>query len=290
MEKNPNQFSLMVQAAVVSALAVNLIFSTGIWLGLGRPGLFGLGGQTKPKSAAKQNFEVIAIVDSTCENCSRLDEILKFVKESDVEIAKESQIDYGKEKDTAQTIIDKYKITKIPTLVIIGPRPQDKEFGQFWDTFGEVVGGDFVLRKVQPPYREISSGETRGLFRVTFLTDKSCAACYDAKVHVNAFERISMKVINSRGLDVKSAEGGELIKKYGIKLVPTILVDGDLAEYEGFQTVWPYVGTAEEDGTYVFRDGVKQMGTYKDLSTGKVVVGTPEPGPTAPGPAGQPQP
>jgi len=31
------------------------------------------------------------------------------------------------------------------------------------------------------------------------------------------------------------------------------------------------VGTVEKDGTYVFREGVKQMGIYKDLTTNKVI-------------------
>jgi hypothetical protein len=92
-----------------------------------------------------------------------------------------------------------------------------------------------------------------------------------------------METSDDRTVEVNSAEGKDLIKKYKITAVPTILLSGDLEEYENFQQVWPQVGTVEADGMHVFREpGEKIMGSYKDLKTGKLVE--------APAPAPQPAP
>ena len=62
------------------------------------------------------------------------------------------------------------------------------------------------------------------------------------------------------------------LKKYKITSLPTILLRGDLEEYQVFLQIWNSVGTKEADGTYVFREtGQKEMGTYKDLKTGDVI-------------------
>ena len=77
-------------------------------------------------------------------------------------------------------------------------------------------------------------------------------------------------------VDISSAEGKALVEKYAIKKVPTVVISGDLREYEGFDTVWGQVGSIEEDGTYVFRqlEVLSQNIVYKDLTTGEVVGNT----------------
>lgn len=259
-----SQFRLVAQVLAVIFVGANLFFLWRVWGSL-------RDGTGEPK---RDKLEILTLVDSNCKECTSLSEVVKFIKESNVDIKKEESFDYANDKAKVEKLVQRYRVTRLPALILKGARPTDEQLGQFWDNFGEIVEGDFVLRKLQPPYRDLLSGEVRGLFRVTFLTDDSCEKCYDVRFHKNAFLRLSMSVINERDIDVSSDEGKELIKKYDIKLVPTILVDGELDEYEGFQTVWPVVGTKEEDGVYVFR-GVKDMGTYRDLATGKVVEGGP---------------
>ncbi len=281
-----SKFKLLIQGLVVVVLLVNVVL-------LGRIAL-----QAKAKSGGglkeflvsilpawkkyaapvekKQKYEITAIIDSSCKECSGLDEIVGFIKASvGVEVTKDETIDYATTKEAAQALIDKHKITELPSLIIKGPRPDDPNFLQFWDQFGVVEGDTFILTKVQPPYRNLADGSIGGLFKITYLADKSCAKCYDVSLHRNAFQRLSMNVTSEEKLDISDARGRELVKKYAIKLVPTILVEGDLGAYDGFQSVWPSVGTKETDGVYIFRDGVAQMGPYKDLKTGKLVE--PEP-------------
>jgi len=113
------------------------------------------------------------------------------------------------------------------------------------------------------------AAESRGKFSLVYLTDKSCAECYDVTQHRPIIEGYAAKPLEERSVDLADQEGQKLVADYGIKKVPTIILNGDLSVYPAFQEIWPQVGTVEEDGTYVFRE-TEVMGPYFDLETGKV--------------------
>lgn len=287
MDREIKPYKLWLHIALIVFILVNIGVAVAVAAGKGFswkfPGFPGFKSDSnQPVDVPKVDYSLTAIIDSSCTQCSGVDEITKFVTDSPgVNLVTNDTVDYATSKDKAQALIDKYKITKLPSVIITGPTPDAaSDFGKFWTGLGTDVGGDFVLNKVQPPYRDLASGEVKGVFQVTYLSDKTCTQCYDVTLHRNAFQNLSMVVANEKTLDVSDADGKALIKKYKIKLVPTIVVTGDLSEYDAFQAVWPKVGTKEADGAYVFRDGVSLMGTYKDLSTGKVII--PPPPPTDP--------
>ncbi|MEK7167842.1 MAG: hypothetical protein AAB791_02455, partial [Patescibacteria group bacterium] len=65
--------------------------------------------------------------------------------------------------------------------------------------------------------------------------------------------------------------GKALVGKYAITAVPTMLLNGELEEYQNFQQVWPLVGKIwENDGTYIFTK-LDEMGSYYDLEKDKLV-------------------
>ncbi|MBI3626978.1 hypothetical protein HY224_02955 [Candidatus Uhrbacteria bacterium] len=231
------------------------------------------------KAMAKPDWSLTVVTDSTCKDCSQLDEILKFIKDSPVNVVAEKNFDLAKDPKATQAAIDLYHLDKLPALVISGPAPSEPELSKFYTTFGGVVSGKgisgqvWLLTKIQPPYKEVKTGQVRGLFSVTYLSDRTCVNCYDVKKHQNAFTHISMTPSSEKFLDVSDPDGQVLVKKYKITQVPTIVVTGDLGEYQGFQDIWSGVGTHEADGAYVFRVGIKDMGTYRDLKSGKVIAG-----------------
>ena len=152
---------------------------------------------------------------------------------------------------------------------------------QAWPVLGEVIDGVFVFRELIPPYIEVASGNLRGQFSTTYLTDESCEDCYDVNVHMVALNNLGLTVGESSTFDVSSDQGKELLDKYSITKVPTIILSGDLSEYQGLQQVWPLVGEVTSDGSYVFTK-MEEMGTYRDLDTGEVVeVELPEATPEA---------
>ena len=97
-----------------------------------------------------------------------------------------------------------------------------------------------------------------------------CDDCYDISLHDTALTNLGLSPKSAATFDVSSDQGKSLVQEYNITKVPTILMSGDLSEYQGLQQVWSLVGEVSDDGTYIFT-GLEEMGTYKDLESGKVV-------------------
>ncbi|TSC56752.1 MAG: hypothetical protein G01um101418_588 [Parcubacteria group bacterium Gr01-1014_18] len=168
-------------------------------------------------------------------------------------------------------LIEKYAITKLPTVIIEGKINENATLAELWPRIGKVVDGVFILTDVQPPYMDLETGTKRGDFGIVLLTDLSCKECYDVTLHQNALEGLAMVTDKIEIYDAATPSAKKYIKDYKIVKLPTLIVTGDADAYPGFKQVWPGVGTNEPDGAYVFRS-VEQMGTYRDLETGKVVV------------------
>ena len=66
-------------------------------------------------------------------------------------------------------------------------------------------------------------------------------------------------------------EGKNLVGKYNIKKVPTVLLSPEASAYEALSQVWERVGTVESDGVFVFREMEAINQTYKDLNNNKIV-------------------
>lgn len=224
------------------------------------------GGSAVDKTKAK--IKITIITAKNCENCFDINLVLNALAEANIqEIGRETVY---LEDPVGQQLVKNYQIDKVPTLLLAGELDKDEQLKSFLPVLGEVKDGVFVLRQVIPPYIDVKTGQTMGKVNVTFLTDKSCAACYDVMVHQNALTGLGLTWREEKTVDVSSAEGKELVKKYKITKVPTILMTGDLTEYQSLQQIWSLYGEVAEDGAYVFT-GLDSIGTYKDLSKNKVV-------------------
>ena len=56
-------------------------------------------------------------------------------------------------------------------------------------------------------------------------------------------------------MSYESEDGKELINKYNIKTIPTVIIAKEARGYPGFIEAFKEVGTEEDDGTFVFREG-----------------------------------
>ncbi|HLD28453.1 MAG TPA: hypothetical protein VJB67_02475 [Patescibacteria group bacterium] len=213
-------------------------------------------------------LRVTVITQEDCSNCWDVNLLFDAMKQTNIDLDIETL--YTKDSKT-QTLIDKYSIDLIPTVLISGDLASDPTLSQFLAATGEIIDGVFVFREVIPPYIEVETGQLRGGFSVIYLTDDSCDECYNVSAHDVALDGLGITPSDGRTVEASSDEGKQLIEKYDIKALPTILMTGDLEVYQGLAQVWPTVGDTAEDGTYIFRD-LSVMGTYYDLENNKVVV------------------
>lgn len=217
----------------------------------------------------------IALVDNSCVDCNNISLIFNQLQLSGVVFESETTID--KESDEGQRLINSYNIKKIPTIILSEDALDYARVADVWDQAGSVEDdGRLVMRTVPPPYHNLETGDVDGLVTVIFLDDKSCEACYDVELHEQIMaSNFGMKFAGRRTLDVDDMGGKDLVEKFNITKVPTIILSDEAGVYPGMAEVWEQVGTLEEDGSYVFRALERaQDWVYKDLSTGKLSTET----------------
>jgi hypothetical protein len=233
-------------------------------------------GQTQEQA----KLRITVITKKDCADCWDVNLFLDALRDNNI---KEEGLEtiYIDDAST-QNIVDKYKITKIPTVLISGELDKNANLAAAWPSLGEVIDGVFVFREILPPYVDLATGQIKGKFSVTYLTDQSCAECYNYQDHEQVLKNFGMKASESKTVDVSTDEGKALVEKYAIEGAPTIILTGELSEYQYLNQVWPLVGKTADDGAYVFTK-LEEMGSYKNIKTGKVVeVSVPTAAETAP--------
>lgn len=227
------------------------------------------------EKARPANIEMIVIEEPGCAQCVKLELLKDAVLKQKVKLVKDEKLSFQDPK--AKELIERFKIAKLPVMIVTGELSKHPEVDAFWGKLGKITDNTFVLTQIATPYFEIATGEVRGKTSVVYLSDKSCETCYDVNLHENILTKnFGLFLEEKTSLDISSKEGKALIAKYDLIYVPTIIITGEVPLYAQLNSIWSQVGTIEKDGAYVFREGVKNMrGVYKDLSTDKEISPAP---------------
>ena len=219
---------------------------------------------------------VTHLVDSTCVGCINLKNTIGAYKKSGIAIVEEKEFSWNSEE--GQKLIQQYAIEKIPTFIMSSDIAFYDIIKNSWQNVGTVESdGTYIARNIPLPYRDVSKGIV-GLVDVIYLNDASCKECYrPEEVHKNILTQgFGIGIRSEKSLDLVTAAGKNLIAKYNITQVPTLLMSPQVSEYVNLKEIWSQVGTVEKDGWYVFRqlDQIGNVG-YKDLNTNQVVLPQP---------------
>jgi len=186
---------------------------------------------------------------------------------------KREVIDYS--TNEGKGLLGEYNITKVPTILLSKEALASQQLASVWSSAGSIEeDGTLVLRNVYPPYRDLTSNEIIGRVRLIELNDSTCAMCYNVSIHKQILESSPrlVTVVNTSTYDANSDAGIELIEKYNIARIPTVIVSPELKAYldasPQFAQQWEQLATNESDGWYVFRilEAIGNV-TYKDLTT-----------------------
>lgn len=252
---------LVLQLLVTAALVVNVTLAASAFHGEAEPADF-------------KDLDVTLITVSDCPTCFDLAPLKDYLAQNGVEDAQIKEVAY--DSRAGEKLLGKYEVTKVPTAIITGPHGDYEFMAGLVGTIAEVREDALVVTEIQPPYLDLAEHNIRGEFDVVYVTDTACTECYDIALHEGVLERMAMKPTNTSSVDISTPEGQELVGKYVLTSVPTILLRGDLEPFKQLQEIWSAVGTIEEDGTYVLRQGVASMGTYKRLPDGELIKPEPE--------------
>ncbi len=262
-------------AAIVVVVVLGIVFSSSI-----KNMIPSFGGSDTDAARLK----LVIVTKKDCADCFDVNLFLDTLKQlGAVEIASEKTVYI--DDNAGKKLVERYKIEKVPTVLITGDLDKvNQQYQQLsgdtrelWSFLGEVVDKTFVWRQVVPPYVEVATGNLKGKVSITYLSDASCANCYDVALHGNALKNLGINVTAAKTVDVGSDEGKNLINQYDIELVPTVIIQGEVDQYQSIAQLWTTYGKVTDDGSYVFTK-VDEMGTYRNLATGKVTtVELPEP-------------
>jgi len=224
------------------------------------------------------------ITDSTCSQCVNPKTTVEDFKKAGVKVKYLKEFTWN--SLSGQSVINQYKIIKIPTFVFSPEFDLYDTLKSSWSNFGTVEQNKtYVARNLPLPYRDLTKGQIAGLVDIIYLTDSTCVDCYKVQdiqkpILVNGY---GVALRSERFVDTASAEGRNLISKYKISKVPTILISPEIDQYTNLKNVWKSVGIIETDGWYVFTE-FSQLGNiiYKDLTNNQVIrpAGQPSPSPT----------
>jgi len=223
---------------------------------------------TKP-----QEGELLVIVPDDCPLCGEMTLEQEFITKQNIELLDTRTVSAGSAEGIQ--FIETYQLTQIPAMIFSSSYPIKPSLKKVFEDsvrfFDEMTA---VWENTIPPFENTKDGLVSGLVDVTYLTDKSCAECYDVRqVQRSILARLGIAINAEYVVDVSDDEGSVLLQTYNITSVPAILLSPEANVYNQLTQVWSQVGTQEKDGTFVFRKN-EALGNviYRDLSTGRIVT------------------
>ena len=199
------------------------------------------------ESARPAELKMVTIVNKGCNDCFDITPVVESIKKANVKITEEENLDLNSEK--AKELVSKYKIAKIPTVLLSG------EIGRASLNFLEKKDDALVFTKTTTPYTDAQTHSIIGRVSVTILKDSSCEKCTDPIKILDIFKKSEIKISSEKTVERSSDEGKELIKKYSLKALPTLIFSKDLEAYSSeLVKNWNMYGSIEEDGSHIIRE------------------------------------
>lgn len=210
------------------------------------------------------------LVDSSCTQCFNISLIEGQMTQAGIIVKNVETIEVSSKE--GKELVEKYNIEKIPTLLFNKELLAYEQIQQVWKDFGtEESDGTLVLRTLNPPYKNVETGKIEGAVTMTYIVDKTCTDCFETTAYNKLLkDSFSLYVKEEKMVDASTTEGKNLLKKYNITAIPTVILSSDASAYPTLPTAWAQVGTAESDGTYVFRQ-IGQLESYLE-SIGEQLV------------------
>lgn len=215
-------------------------------------------------NAVKGLVTIISITAPDCDDCQDISGMIPALEDA---LTVEEVQEYAYGSAEANEYIGKYDLKFVPTFIISADAKEYKSFAEAWVSYGtEEDDGSFIFRNSIPPYMDTATGEILGLVDIIYLTDESCVDCYNVTIHENILKGFGIVFDEETTIDISSEQGKELLEKYEITKVPTVILSKDAGEYSALAKIWLQVGSIAEDGSYIFTNMEQMKGAvYTDL-------------------------
>lgn len=222
------------------------------------------------EAARPADLSFTLVRDEGCKECFDASVLPKALTQSGaVKITSEKTLSNLSEE--GKSLLNQYAPTRLPMVIIKGEIKKALEKLPSFETLGEQKNEALLITKFPPPYLDLKTGAVKGLLTLTYLIEKRCEECYEVTSHKAILGNLGLNPSKEEIVDQADAQGKQLIARYAIAKLPTIIIQGDTDEYPVLRQVWDAVGTVAKDGAFVFRT-TESMGTYFDLKQGKAII------------------
>ena len=174
---------------------------------------------------------MVTVSDIACAKCGDITKLINQMKASGIKIVEQKNISSSSDEGTA--LISKYNLDFVPTIILSKDADAYPIVNQAWIQLGtKEADGSYVLRTVYPPYINLTTGKLSGIVDIVYLTDKSCAECYNVSVHnqiLTSPQTFAVKFDKQATVDISDAAGKELLAKYNITKVPTVILSNEVS-------------------------------------------------------------
>lgn len=191
------------------------------------------------------------IYDSQCKECKGLSSIKNQLEKLGINIKNYEMVDSS--SDAGEEMIKKNNVTFLPALLV------SNEVEEYWWAFDKIKGyferNDEYYKFSSPffPYKEISTGLIKGKVSITYITNKSCADCFNVTQFKYSLQNIGIYINSEKHVDISSSDGKKLRKAYNITAIPAFILSEEIYDYTSIKDILGDIGTFEEDKTFVLR-------------------------------------
>ena len=217
--------------------------------------------------------DVLLIGASGCPQCNSSLLLLQQISDASASfnISVGSVNELKGDSTEAATIISRYKIEKLPVLLLSPSGEPDPSFVSVWtDTIGtQESDGVLVYRNVFPPYYDLRTSSVVGFVNGIAIEAPSCSACFGGSIYLDSLESAGVAFKSKKVLEENDREALALISQYKITRLPSLLLSSDIVAYGFFNDSLRDLGTME-NRWFVLRDIVPP---YVDLSRNQSVRG-----------------
>lgn len=192
--------------------------------------------------------ELVIIADRKCLECYDISPVVESIsKNPGLNVTSQKALAF--DDSEAKSLISKYQLDSLPTVIITGDVGKAERAVQGLTKLDDAL----VLVSIPPPYYEVASNEIRGLVTLTHLADSRCSKCSNTSGFSTQLRNAGVKIMDEKFFDISSDKGKELLQKYKIKAAPTVILSNDAAYYQIITQAWQGIGDIADDGSYVMR-------------------------------------
>lgn len=236
---------LILTFALVLIVISNIVMLTGVKTQLANK-------ITAAQEAAKPaQLSITTILADSCTDCFNAETLVSGIASlKDATITDQKTLQAGEAAD----IIKAYSVQKLPAIIVRGEVDLKPSIvSALTQLAAQKIDDGYVINAPGAPYYDIAQQKVIGYLDIIYLLDKTCTTCQNITLFSEQLEQSGIPVKNEARYDRTSPQGANLISKYNIEGVPTLIFKGDVDAYPILIQSWPQIGTVENDGAYVLR-------------------------------------